>query len=71
MSSASIYVVEGFGGSRMTIVVRTAEVVVVGRSATWKVCMVWSAAGNWVKGSPIKKCPGDRYVVCWVEGIIG
>jgi len=23
--------------------------------------LVYSAAGNWVKGSPIRKCPGDRY----------
>jgi len=24
--------------------------------------LVYSAAGNWVKGSPIITCPGDRYV---------
>jgi hypothetical protein len=36
MSSGNLYTDEGFGGSRMTIVARTAEVV-VGRFATWKV----------------------------------
>ena len=39
MSFAIVYAVEGSGGSRMTIVARTAEVV-VGKSATWKICCI-------------------------------
>ena len=39
MSSASVDAVEGSGGSRLTIVARTAEVV-AGRSATLKVCCI-------------------------------
>jgi hypothetical protein len=26
------------------------------------VTLVWSAEGKWVSGSPIIKCPGDKYV---------
>ena len=39
MCSAIVYAVEGSGGSRMTIVAKTAEVV-FGKSVTWKVCCI-------------------------------
>jgi hypothetical protein len=52
MSSASVEVVEDHVDSWMTIIART---VVVDRFATWKVTLVWSAEGNWVSGSPIRK----------------
>jgi hypothetical protein len=50
-------------GSRMTIVAKTFATAVE-MIATWKACfyLTLSTDGNWVSGSPIRKCPGDRYV---------
>jgi len=63
MSSASVDAVAESGGSQMTNVARTVAIV-VGRFATLESLLhltsVKSVAGNWVSGSLIRKCPGDK-----------
>jgi len=62
MSSASIDAVADSGGSRMTNVARTVAIVLLGMPPgnLLHLTSVMSAAGNWVSGSQIRKCPGDK-----------
>ena len=60
MSSPSVGVVEGSGGSQNTIAAKTAVV----WFATWKVYCIDISIVNKVNGSVVHqlRCPGDKYV---------
>jgi len=62
MSLASVDAVTDSGASRLIIVARTIAnlVVVLPPGILLNLTSVKSVASNWVSGSPIIKCPGDK-----------
>jgi len=62
MSDASVGDVAAHEGSRWTTLSSSSGVVVVDTCHldNLLIVMLKSMVGNWVSGSPIRKCPGER-----------